>query len=145
MRRYAQFLVSAVALTALISPGVASGKTGTTKTVTVSLSCPENLETEPVLISVHPWVAVIELGDEIEWDLVLPQGSSDDYIEIEVKKDGKWPFDQKKIKNKKKVKSGQTNGKAKKGEYYSYNIIVACDDEAVIIDPRVRVGGGGSG
>lgn len=142
MHRYAQLLVSAVVLTALIIPGAASGQTATTKTVTVSLTCPENLEDEPVLISVHPWVVVIELGDEIEWDLVLPQGSSDDYIEIEVKKDGKWPFDQKKIKNKKKVKSGKTNASAKKGESYSYDITVACDDEAVIIDPRVRVGGG---
>lgn len=146
MRSVALIVVSAVVLSVL--PGLASAvaqTTGTTKTVSVVVNCPNDLESQPVDISIKPWVASIHVGDEIEWDLTMTATNPNDEIEIAAKDDNKWPFDKKKEKKPKKVKSGKAKkGAAGSGQYddYYYTITVTCHSDSVVIDPRVRVGGG---
>ena len=143
MRLYALTSMSVLVLVLFALPQPVSGQDGNTKTVTVDVTCPANLETEAVQISISPWVAAINLGDEIDWDLnmtALGPATNDD-IEIAAKDNTKWPFDKTKDKKPKKVKSGKTKNGAKKGNYY-YTITVTCDSDSVVIDPRVRVGGG---
>lgn len=144
MRLYALTSVSVLVFVLLAFPLPASAQDGSTKTVTVNVTCPANLETEAVDISISPWVVAIEAGDEISWDLnMTAQGPApNDYIEIKAKDNMKWPFDKSKDKKQKTVKSGKTKKNAKDGDYY-YTITVTCDSDSVVIDPRVRVGGSG--
>ena len=147
MRRYATIIVSALIVTGLVCPVAATAQdNGETLTVSVVVNCPNDLETQPVDISIKPWVASINVDDEIEWDLTMTATNPSDDIEITAKDDAKWPFDQKKQKKPKKVKSGKAKrGSAGPGEYddYFYTITVTCQTDSVVIDPRVRVGGKG--
>ena len=146
MRRFAPSSVSVLAVVLFALPNHASAQDGETKVVSVNVTCPENLETEAVQISISPWVVAITKNDEIDWDLTMTALGSDpnDYIEIAAKSSSKWPFDKTKDKKQKKVKSGKVKDKTKDGDYF-YTITVTCDSDSVVIDPRVRVGGGGGG
>ena len=146
MRRYALSSLSGLAVVLFALPNLASAQDGETKVVSVNVTCPADLETEAVQISISPWVAAITKNDEIDWDLNMTALGSDpnDYIEIAAKNSSKWPFDKTKDKKQKKVKSGKVKNNTKDGDFF-YTITVTCDSDSVVIDPRVRVGGGGGG
>jgi hypothetical protein len=96
--------------------------------------------------TVNPFSVTINLGDEVQWDLVSDY--SDSSANIEIKKTGDdWPFDvdpPKDIKNGKSKKSGTTKTGAKKKNSYNVDCTVVDGGKPIDfqIDPDIIIIGG---
>src|SRR5687768_6680047 len=98
-----------------------------------------------VRVTVDPFFAVINAGDEIEWE--VESDYSDTYVSIENKAGYDWPFDTsppKDMKKGDKKKTGKTKTGAKKKNRYIIQVRLM-DGKTPIdfpIDPDIIIIGG---
>jgi hypothetical protein len=141
MRRYARSLAPVIALvtvlTALTSPLLAAKEP---KTVKIGITCKGG--SQPASASVKPETVTVEQDQNIIWKLKINNSNRND-LTIEPKEAGKWPFEADKHTGQGEVKTVKMKPDAA-GDYL-YKIRYKCDDTDYLIDPRVRVGGGGGG
>ena len=144
MRREANLFVLVLTviapMLAVWMPSAAPAQEPTFGEVTVEVTCPADLDTGTVEIRITPWVATVAQGEDLEWTLTI-SGSDNDDIDVQPKSPSKWPYKKphKPKKNKKQWKDMKPN---QQGKEFFYNITVSCGGETVVIDPRVKVGGG---
>lgn len=129
-------LVVSIALFAFVSfatsPANAQGKS-----VVVTAKCPNNGH-GPFNFHMTPWEVEVLQGEPIDW--ILNTNSEDTRIVIEAKEGGEWPYSDRKHEGNGRTSASQMKPDA--GGLYEYNITIYCGEDRIVIDPRVRVGGG---
>lgn len=139
MRRYARTLVHAAALL-LVLTILASPMLAQPKDVKITITCKGG--GHQASAKVKPETVQVEQGQNIIWKLII-NNSNNNELTIEPKQEGKWPYEAAKHTGKGEAKTVKMKPDAA-GDYY-YKIRYKCDDKDYLIDPRVRVGGGGGG
>ena len=111
--------------------------------VTVTVDCPDDLTEGIFSISVSPYEAVVVPTQGIKWTLENLK-STDKNIRIEALDNNKWPYAKKNAMAPNTVE--MTDMRKTQEAVYQYKITVFCNSysNAIVLDPRVRVGGGGS-
>lgn len=113
------------------------------KPVKIKVKCPKNVDKPnqgKFSIDIDQLVLEVEPGDGVEWELDI-DNHGNDWVEVSAKDSTKWLYEKTTVKGQKKV-SMTTMTKTTKGKEYDYKITVFCDnDEAVVLDPRIRVKG----
>jgi hypothetical protein len=139
MRRYARTLFPWTAplllLALLTSPLVAQKEA---KTVKINITCKGG--DQPAGASVKPQTVDVDQDQNIVWRLQINNSNRND-LTIEPKKPGLWPYEADKHTGQGEAKTLKMKPDA--AGTYEYKIRYKCDDTDYLIDPRVRVGGGG--
>ena len=114
-------------------------------TITVTVTIDVSPTNKGIMVTVDPFVAVINLGDEIEWKLA--SGYTDASMTIEKKRGSDWPFKNDPpggIKKGTSKKTGETKSGAKAKN--RYNIVCTVVDGKTPtefpIDPDIIIIGG---
>jgi hypothetical protein len=107
------------------------------KDVVMTAKCPNNGH-GPLNFHINPWEVEVLQGEPIEWK--LNTNSSDTKIVIEAKDGSEWPFTDRKHEGN--GRAGATSMKPNAAGVYEYNITIYCGEDRIVIDPRVKVGGG---
>jgi len=140
MRRYARTLVPAavlmLVLTIVATPVLAQPEP---KTVKINITCKGG--GHQASAKVKPETVDVDQDQNIIWKLHINNSNKND-LTIEPKQEGHWPFEAAKHTGKGEVKTLKM--KADAVGVYDYKIRYKCDDRDYLIDPRVRVGGGGN-
>ncbi len=138
MNRRGSVLVLSTALLAVVIGGVAAVPANAQgKDVVVTAKCPKN-ENGPLNFHMNPWEVEVLQDESIEWK--LNTNSRDTRIVIEAKDGGEWPFSERKHEGN--GRAGAVSMKPNAEGAYEYNITIYCGEDRIVIDPRVRVGGG---
>jgi len=103
--------------------------------VTVNVTCPQDLSNGNLIVRVNPWLYSRSPGEDATFRLVTNR-PADNEITIEAKESSAWPYPSRQESGPNVVTFTGMNGGV--GDY-SYNIVIKCGDEEVIIDPRMRV------
>jgi hypothetical protein len=103
--------------------------------VTVNVTCPQDLSSGQLIVRVNPWVYTRAPGADATFRL-LTNRPAENQITIEAKESSAWPYPSRQETGPNVVTFTGMNGGA--GDYY-YNIVISCDGEQVIIDPRMKV------
>lgn len=116
------------------------------KPIKIKVKCPKtNNPDKPnqgkFSIDIDQLVVEVEPGQGIEWQLDT-DNQGNDWVEVAARNPDDWLYQDKEARGQKHVVMtnmvDQTPGKS-----YEYNIKVYCaNDEAVVLDPRIRVKGG---
>ena len=103
--------------------------------VSINVTCPQDLSNGQLIVRVNPWIYVVPQSGEARFRLTTNRPSENE-ITIEAKDGGEWPYPNRQETGPSVVTfTGMTGGA---GDYL-YNIVISCDGEQVIIDPRMRV------
>lgn len=121
-------LISFVAI-----PASAQGK----KEVVITAKCPKN-GNGPFNFHMNPWDVEVLQDEPTEWK--LNTNSRDTNIVIEAKDGSDWPYTERRKEGKGRAEAIQMKPNAE--GVYEYNIIIYCEDQKIVIDPRIKVGGG---
>lgn len=105
--------------------------------VVVTAKCPSDGH-GPLNFHMNPWEVEVLQDEPIEWK--LNTNSGDTRIVIEAKDGGEWPFSERKHEGN--GRAGAVSMKPNAEGVYEYNITIYCGEDRIVIDPRVRVGGG---
>ena len=111
------------------------------KPVKVDAKCPKH-DDGRFSITVDPFEVEVQPGEGVEWKLYTDNQKNEDIL-ISAKDPQNWLYTDVTAKgNKKVVMTEMAPGSANKT--YDYKITVYCGDnsEPVVLDPRIRVGGG---
>ena len=130
-------LVSSLAVWCLVCrPAVAD----TNKPVKVDVKCPKH-DDGKFAISVDPFEVVVTADQGVAWSLYTDE-SKNEVIVIEAKNPGDWLYSETRVEGKKEVvMTGMVDSTPDK--VYAYQITVYCGErEPVVLDPRIKVGGG---
>jgi hypothetical protein len=113
---------------------------GTNKPVKVDVKCPKT-EDAKFSITVDPFEVEVAVGQGVEWKLGTDNSKNED-IRVSAKDEDDWLYTDITAKGKKTVVMTQmVDGAA--NNTYDYEITVYCgDNDKVVLDPRIRVGGG---
>ena len=103
--------------------------------VTVNVTCPQDLANGQLIVRVNPWVYTRAPGADATFRLITNR-PNENQITIEAKESSAWPYPSRQETGPNVVTFSGMNGGA--GDYY-YNIVISCDGEQVIIDPRMKV------
>ena len=144
MRRKENVLLVLVALVAVASWCLSTGAEAQVapKEVVVIVNCPEKMEEGEFSISVSPYEAVVKQYQGIQWT-ITNSNSSNKNIKINAVDPRKWPYQKTTVEAPDNVQmSNMTNSTIDK--VYPYEVTVFCDSYsgAIVLDPRIRVGGG---
>lgn len=107
------------------------------RSVVITAKCPREAS-GPFNFQMNPWDIEVLQGEPIEW--ILNTNSSDTRIVIEAKAGGDWPYTERRREGNGRAEARQMKPDAA-GEY-EYDITLYCEDQKIVIDPRIRVGGG---
>ena len=115
---------------------------GTNKPVKVDANCPKKNDGK-FTISVHPFLVEVARGDGVVWTLKT-DNTDDQEIRITAKDPEAWIYTDTTVKGNKEVVMTEMVEGAPDGTY-DYKITVYCgaDSEPIVLDPRIKVGGGG--
>jgi len=103
--------------------------------VTVQVVCPQDLNTGQLIVRVRPWIYQRTQGEDSTWRLATNRPQENE-ITIEAKDGSAWPYaETQKSGPSSVVFTDMTGGTGD----YDYNIIIYCDGERVVIDPRMKV------
>lgn len=141
MRRYLNVSLVLVALmVAAILPQATNAQAGN-KPVKVDAKCPKQ-DDGKFMISVDPFVVEVEPGQGVEWKLYTDNQNNEDIV-ISAKDPENWLYIDSTVKGNKEVIMTQMKPDSAH-KTYDYNITVFCgnNSEPVVLDPRIRVGGG---
>ena len=113
---------------------------GTNKPVKVDVKCPKTGDGK-FSITVDPFEVEVQVGDGVEWKLYTDNSKNED-IRITAKDEDDWLYTDFTVKGKKTaIMTQMVDGAANNS--YDYKITVYCgDNEPVVLDPRIKVGGG---
>jgi hypothetical protein len=103
--------------------------------VTVNVTCPQDLTDGNLSVRVNPWVYTRAQGADATFRLQTNR-PQENQITIEAKDSSAWPYPSPQQTGPNVVTFTGMNGGP--GDY-QYNIIISCDGEQVVIDPRMRV------
>lgn len=103
--------------------------------VTVQVVCPQDLNTGQLIVRVRPWIYERNQGEDSTWRLATNRPNENE-ITIEAKDGTPWPYAERTKSGASSVVFTEMTGGT--GDY-NYNIIISCDGEQVIIDPRMKV------
>jgi hypothetical protein len=128
-----------VSTLALVGTDLRSTSRRATVNVDVDVRCPAN---GSVTVTVDPWRAVLNRGDDIQW--TLRGNASSDSLEI-TSKTGRWPFTQQPPRRGTKANAARAADMAPGASgRYRYNIKLWCvqgnDTNVVVVDPDIDVG-----
>ncbi|MGB5296816.1 MAG: hypothetical protein WBP34_17890 [Thermoanaerobaculia bacterium] len=107
------------------------------KSVVITAKCPSD-ERGPLNFHMNPWEVEVLQGEPLDW--ILNTNSEDTKIVIEAKEGGEWPYSERRHEGN--GRTGATQMKPDAAGVYEYNITIYCGEDRIVIDPRVRVGGG---
>ena len=105
--------------------------------VVVTAKCPANGH-GPFNFHMNPWEAEVRQDEPTEW--ILNTNSEESKIVIEAKEGGEWPYTERRHEGNGRTKAATMNPDAQ--GVYEYNITIYCGDQKIVVDPRIRVGGG---
>lgn len=126
-------LVLVVAGSALVLAPQAQGQAPVD--VTVNVTCPQDLSNGQLIVRVNPWIYTRASGADATFRLQTNR-PQENQITIEAKGSSAWPYPSRQETGPNVVTfTGMTGGVGD----YDYNIVISCDGEQVIIDPRMRV------
>ena len=103
--------------------------------VTVNVPCPQNLATGQLTVRVTPWLYVRAQGEDATFRLITNR-PQENQITIQAKESSDWPYPDRQQSNSNIVLFTGMNGGP--GDY-QYDIVISCDGEQVVIDPRMKV------
>jgi hypothetical protein len=103
--------------------------------VTINVTCPQDLSSGQLTVRVRPWVYTRAQGEDATFRLQTNRPQENE-IRIEAKESSAWPYPSRQLTGPSVVTFTGMDGGA--GDY-QYNIVISCDGEQVIIDPRMRV------
>lgn len=140
MRRHVRTLVTAAILIVLIPVLTASSLAAARdKPVKVFVTCKGG--SQPPTTKVQPETVEVVQGQNVEWKLHI-SNSNKNQLTIEPKNRDSWPYEATKhVGTAGKVKTLRMKADAE--GTYEYKILFQCDETPHVIDPRVKVGGGG--
>ena len=131
-------LVVSVALFALVVVAFAAVPANAQgKDVVVTAKCPNNGQ-GPLNFHMNPWEVEVNQGEPIDW--ILNTNSEDTRIVIEAKEGSEWPYVERRHEGNGRAGATQMNPDAQ--GVYVYDITIYCGEDRIVLDPRVRVGGG---
>lgn len=113
-------------------PAIAQGRSAV-----ITAKCPTE-GNGPFNFHMNPWEVEVQQGEPIDW--ILNTNSENTSIVIEAKEGGEWPYAERRHEGN--GRTGATQMKADAQGVYEYNITIYCGEERIVIDPRVKVGGG---
>ena len=132
-------VASGIGLVGSAVAGIASaGAAQAQRPVVVTATCPPN-EQGPLNVTVNPWTVALNQGDNTRWQLNI-NNSANNRIVIDAKPNSGWPYPSRQVSGQGSAEASNMNANAQGS--YNYNITIYCGDDAVVIDPRMRVGGG---
>ena len=105
--------------------------------VVITAKCPNNGH-GPFNFHMNPWEVEVLQGEPIDW--ILNTNSEDTQIVVEAKEGGEWPYAERRHEGN--GRTGATQMKPDAAGVYEYNITIYCGEDRIVIDPRVKVGGG---
>ena len=131
------FVVLVVVVWTLQTPAAVAAAN---KPVKVDVKCPKTGDAK-FSITVDPFEVEVAVGQGVEWKLGTDNSKNED-IRVSAKDEDDWLYTDSTVKGKKTVVMTQmVDGTADKT--YDYEITVYCGDhDKVVLDPRIRVGGG---
>lgn len=140
MHRYEKALVTCAVLVSLVlisaTPSLAARRA---KTVKIFVTCKGG--SNPPTTKVKPETVEVEQDQNVQWKLHI-NNSNENELAIMPKQEGVWPYEATKhVGTSGKVKTLRMKADAE--GTYEYKILYQCDETPHVIDPRVRVGGGG--
>jgi hypothetical protein len=115
----------------------ASSASAQGKEAVITAKCPNNGH-GPFNFLMNPWDVEVLQGEPIDW--ILNTNSEDTRIVIEAKEGGQWPYAERRHEGN--GRTGATSMKPDAEGVYEYNITIYCGDQKIVIDPRIKVGGG---
>lgn len=140
MRRRGKLSVLLVGLVAGLLLQAAAVSAGTNKPVKVNVNCPKKVG-DKFTITVDPFEIEVAAGEGVEWKLDTDNSKNED-IRVSAKDEDDWLYVDVTAKGKKTVVMTEMIEGAS-GNTYDYTITVYCGDkDPVVLDPRIRVGGG---
>ena len=138
MNRRGSLLVLSITLLAIVIGWIAAVPANAQgKSVVTTAKCP-NEKGGPRNFHMIPWEGEVLQGEPIDW--ILNTNSEDTRIVIEAKEGGEWPYAERKHEGNGRAEATQMNPDAQ--GVYEYNITIYCGEDRIVIDPRVKVGGG---
>ncbi len=141
MRRNLKISVGFVALLglALVVPESYLAAT-TLKPVKVDAKCPKQ-EDGKFSISVDPFEVVVLPGEGVEWKLYSDDEKNEE-IKVSAKNPEDWLYSVTSVEGKKEVVMTEMVSTTP-DKVYEYEITIYCGErEPVVLDPRIKVGGG---
>lgn len=118
------------------SPAAASAN----KPVKVDAKCPQQSDGK-FSISVDPFEVVVVPGQDVKWNLYT-NNSKNEVIRISAKNPAEWLYADTSVEGNKEVVMTEMVD-ASPDKSYEYQVTVYCgESEPVVLDPRIRVGGG---
>ena len=142
MRRKVDLSLVLVVLIAAALCVQSPAATAANKPVKVKVKCPK-YDGHAFTISVDPFTVIVDPDQGVEWKLDNDDKKNEN-IEISAENDDAWLYKKKTAKGNKEVVMTEMEDRTP-GKAYDYKISVWCGDrvEPVVLDPRVKVGGGG--
>lgn len=107
------------------------------RSVVITAKCPKEAD-GPFNFHMSPWDVEVLQGEPTEW--ILNTNSSETRIVIEAKDGSDWPYTERRKEGSGRAEISQMKPDA--AGVYDYNITIYCEDQKIVIDPRIRVGGG---
>lgn len=107
------------------------------KQAVITAKCP-NEGNGPFNFHMIPWEIEVLQDEPTDW--ILNTNSENTRIVIEAKEGGDWPYAERKHEGN--GRTGAASMKADAQGVYDYNITIYCGDQKIVIDPRIKVGGG---
>jgi len=139
MHRYERASVTCAVLISLLLALATPLLAQRVKPVKVFVTCQGG--SNPPTTKVEPETVEVDQDQNVEWKLHI-NNSNKNELAIMPKEAGVWPFEA--------TKHVGTNGRVKTLRMkpdaegtYEYKILYQCDETPYVIDPRVKVGGGG--
>jgi len=105
--------------------------------VVITATCPPS-EQGPLNVTVNPWTVVLGQGESTRWQLNI-NNSDDNRIVVDAKPGSDWPYPARQVSGEGSALADDMTAGAQGS--YSYNITIFCGEDAVVIDPKMRVGG----
>jgi hypothetical protein len=107
------------------------------KSVVITAKCPNDTQ-GPFNFHMTPWQVEVLQDEPIDW--ILNTNSADARIVIEAKEGGEWPYAERRHEGN--GRAAATQMKPQAAGVYEYSIAIYCGEERIVIDPRIKVGGG---
>lgn len=110
----------------------------TTQRVNITLTCPQNMESETLAVNVTiaPWIRTAAAGDTISWHLVVAGPGSGSAAFTVSSTD--WPLPQPTYTGDGRIEVAVPED-AEDGDS-SYDITLDCNGTTILIDPGMRLG-----